>query len=85
MKLYLVSLAVGLAVGALYGVLGVRSPAPPMIALVGLLGILLGEQIPPLIRHALSSTPASVVWIEQLKPHIFGHLPAGRTTTEKSS
>jgi xanthosine utilization system XapX-like protein len=45
----------------------------------------LGEQIPPLIRHALSSTPASVVWIEQLKPHIFGHLPAGRTTTEKSS
>jgi XapX domain-containing protein len=85
MKAYLVSLVVGLAVGVLYGVLGVRSPAPPMIALVGLLGILLGEQIPPLIRHALSSTPASVVWIEQLKPHIFGHLPAGRTTTEKSS
>jgi XapX domain-containing protein len=44
MKPYLVSLAVGLAVGLLYSLLGVRSPAPPAVALLGLLGMLLGEQ-----------------------------------------
>ena len=59
MKLYLVSLAAGLLVGVLYAVLGVRSPAPPVVALVGLLGILIGEQIPPLVRHALTSTPCT--------------------------
>jgi XapX domain-containing protein len=80
MKLYLVSLAAGLLVGVLYAVLGVRSPAPPVVALVGLLGILIGEQIPPLVRHALASTPASAAWLDQIKPHVFGHLPAGRAT-----
>jgi len=41
---YLVSLAMGLAVGAAYGLAHVRSPAPPLIALIGLLGMVLGEQ-----------------------------------------
>ena len=40
---YLVSLAVGLGIGAVYGLLAVRSPAPPIIALIGLLGMLAGE------------------------------------------
>jgi len=40
---YLISLAFGLAVGIAYGCFGVRSPAPPMIALIGLLGMLAGE------------------------------------------
>ncbi|MEO1679598.1 MAG: DUF1427 family protein [Pseudomonadota bacterium] len=40
---YLVSLGVGLGVGVLYGLLAVRSPAPPIIALLGLLGMLAGE------------------------------------------
>jgi len=44
MKMYIVSLAVGLLVGLIYGFLNVRSPAPPVIALVGLLGMLIGEQ-----------------------------------------
>ena len=79
MKLSLVSLAVGHAVGVLY----VRSPAPPVV--VGLLGILMGEQVPPLVRHVLARTPASVTWIDQVKPHVFGNLPAGRTTPEKPS
>ena len=43
MKPYLVSLAVGVLVGAIYALFQVRSPAPPVIALVGLLGMLLGE------------------------------------------
>jgi XapX domain-containing protein len=34
---YLVSLLMGLAIGVAYGVVQVRSPAPPLIALIGLL------------------------------------------------
>lgn len=79
MKVYLISAAVGVVVGILYGVLNVRSPAPPVVALVGLLGILLGEQVPPLIRHVLSDVPASVSWLKQIKPHVFGHLPSGQS------
>ncbi|WP_133647261.1 DUF1427 family protein [Paraburkholderia flava] len=55
MKPYLLSLGVGLLVGVIYSLLNVRSPAPPAIALVGLLGILLGEQAVPyakvMIQH----------------------------------
>ncbi len=40
---YVLSLAIGLGVGVAYGLLGVRSPAPPIIALLGLLGMLAGE------------------------------------------
>lgn len=40
---YLLSLAAGLGVGAIYGLVSVRSPAPPIIALLGLLGMLAGE------------------------------------------
>ena len=45
MKLYVLSCAVGLLVGIIYGVLDVKSPAPPVVALIGLLGMLGGEQI----------------------------------------
>jgi XapX domain-containing protein len=51
MRVYAISLIIGLCVGGLYGALGVRSPAPPVVALVGLLGILIGEQLVPWIRH----------------------------------
>ena len=44
MKPYLISLAVGVLVGLIYGTLSVKSPAPPVIALVGLFGMLIGEQ-----------------------------------------
>jgi XapX domain-containing protein len=44
MRLYIVSLAAGLLVGIIYALLQVRSPAPPAIALIGLLGMLAGEQ-----------------------------------------
>lgn len=40
---YLLSIIVGLGIGILYGLLNVRSPAPPIIALLGLLGMLAGE------------------------------------------
>lgn len=45
MKPMLISLAVGLFVGLLYGLIRVKSPAPPIIALLGLLGMVMGEQI----------------------------------------
>lgn len=57
MKAYLLSAAAGLLVGVIYAVIQVRSPAPPLIALVGLLGILAGEQIPALARQVLQPVP----------------------------
>jgi XapX domain-containing protein len=53
MKSYLVSLAVGVIVGVIYGLLRVRSPAPPTVALIGLFGMLAGEQLITLIRNML--------------------------------
>lgn len=77
MKIYLLSLGAGLLVGIVYSLLNVRSPAPPVVALVGLLGILVGEQIIPLARTLWSKEPAAVSWLYQIKPHVFGHLPGG--------
>jgi len=83
MKIYLISLAVGLLVGVIYGVLNVRSPAPPVIALIGLLGILLGEQIPPLAKHIASTQPTIASWARhQVKPHIFGEMPKGHVLAD---
>lgn len=45
MKALLISFAVGAFVGLLYGVIKVKSPAPPIIALLGLLGMVIGEQV----------------------------------------
>jgi XapX domain-containing protein len=76
MKVYVLSLGVGLLVGAIYGLLNVRSPAPPVIALVGLLGILAGEQIVPLVKRLVSRESVSAAWVrEQCVPHVFGQLP----------
>ncbi len=47
---YLLALGVGAAVGIAYGLLGVRSPAPPVIALLGLLGMLAGETLVSYLR-----------------------------------
>ncbi|GAA4340282.1 XapX domain-containing protein [Variovorax defluvii] len=76
MKPYLVSLALGLLVGVIYALFQVRSPAPPVIALVGLLGILLGEQIPPLVKQVFQRETVNTSWLHhQVKPHMFGELP----------
>jgi XapX domain-containing protein len=45
MKVLFISFAVGLFVGVLYGVIRVKSPAPPIVALLGLLGMVIGEQM----------------------------------------
>jgi XapX domain-containing protein len=54
MKAYLVSLVAGVVVGLIYSVMQVKSPAPPTVALVGLLGMLAGEHVIPLVRTWLS-------------------------------
>jgi XapX domain-containing protein len=43
MRIYLLSLGAGVLVGVVCSLINVRSPAPPLVALVGLLGILFGE------------------------------------------
>ena len=76
MKVYLLSLGAGLLVGVIYSLLNVRSPAPPLVALVGLLGILGGEQIVPLAKQLLAGTGLVAAWHqEKCKSHIFGSLP----------
>ncbi|NLS18834.1 XapX domain-containing protein [Rhizobium sp. P40RR-XXII] len=85
MRIYLYSLAAGLLVGIVYSLLNVRSPAPPVIALIGLLGILVGEQIIPFAKTLLNKEPAAVSWMHQIKPHMFGHLPKGGKPTDVAS
>jgi XapX domain-containing protein len=41
---YFVSLLMGLVVGVAYALVQVRSPAPPPIGVVGLLGMVLGRR-----------------------------------------
>ena len=76
MKLYLVSLAAGVLVGVIYALLDVRSPAPPIVALVGLLGILIGEQAVPVAKRLFAGEPVSVSWLtSECAPHVLGELP----------
>jgi XapX domain-containing protein len=50
---YLLSLLMGVAVGVAYGLVQVRSPAPPLIALVGLLGMVAGQQAIDMAKRQL--------------------------------
>jgi XapX domain-containing protein len=73
MKVYLLSLGAGLLVGVIYGLLNVRSPAPPVIALVGLFGIL---QVVPLAKQLIERQMVSVSVVqEDCGAHVFGRLP----------
>ena len=45
MRVLFLSFVVGLGVGVLYGLIRVKSPAPPIVALLGLLGMVIGEQL----------------------------------------
>lgn len=85
MKIYLLSLGAGLLVGVIYSLLNVRSPAPPLVALVGLLGILAGEQIVPVARQMLTGEGLAAAWRQaRCAPHMFGMLPGRQTDQAKS-
>jgi XapX domain-containing protein len=76
MKIYLVSFGAGLLVGVVYSLFNVRSPAPPVVALIGLLGILLGEQILPLGRQMIAGTSIRTAWQHmRCGQHVFGAMP----------
>lgn len=75
MKLYLLSLGAGLLVGVIYSLLGVRSPAPPLVALVGLLGILVGEQVVPIARRAMQGQDVACYIRGNCADHVLGELP----------
>ncbi|AKM31329.1 ABC transporter substrate-binding protein [Pandoraea faecigallinarum] len=85
MKLYLVSLAVGVLVGIIYGGLGVRSPAPPAVALIGLLGMLIGEQAVPPVKRLLAGEPVNLVWFHrECVPKITGvPAPAAKAAADE--
>jgi XapX domain-containing protein len=77
LKAYLLSLLVGIVVGVVYALFQVRSPAPPVIALIGLLGILIGEQVPSYIKQVWIKDPPAATWLnDQVKPHAFGSMPS---------
>ena len=78
--MYGVALIAGVVVGVFYGCIGVHSPAPPVFALVGLFGILLGEQVVPLTKRWLAGYRIDVTWVRSdCVPHVFGELPANPT------
>ncbi len=78
MKVYLLSLGAGLLVGIVYSLLGVRSPAPPVVALIGLLGILVGEQIVPLVKSWAGGRDVGQLVQTDCRNHILGALPGHR-------
>jgi XapX domain-containing protein len=80
MRLYILSLGAGLLVGVIYSLLNVRSPAPPLVALVGLLGILIGEQVVPVGKQLLAGTSLATACRDaKCAPHLFGELPGRHT------
>jgi len=84
MKPYLLALGAGLLVGVVYSLLNVRSPAPPVIALVGLLGILVGEQIVPLAKRLWGGETVTLGTLrDDCGEHVFGPLP-GRAAPAES-
>ncbi len=72
MKPYLISLSAGLLVGIIYSLLGTRSPAPPAIALIGLLGMLVGEQVLPVARRVLAGQPVLSFVKTDCAEHVLG-------------
>ena len=76
MGVYLASLGAGVLVGVVYSLLHVRSPAPPVVALIGLFGILMGEQVIPLGKRLVQgSSIHAAVQASGARQHLFGRLP----------
>ncbi|MEQ4532013.1 MAG: XapX domain-containing protein [Mixta sp.] len=76
LKAYLVSLTMGLLAGLIYGGMHVHSPAPPVIALLGLFGMLVGEQLIPLCRRLIQRQPITLAWFRhECVPKISGTPP----------
>jgi XapX domain-containing protein len=84
-KIYVLSLFAGILVGVIYSLLNVRSPAPPMVALIGLFAILDVEEIIHNAMSIMAKEPAVISWLHQVKPHVFGHMPVGQSVAERKN
>lgn len=74
--MYLISLGAGILAGVLYGLMNVRSPAPPAIALIGLLGMLAGEQVVPVAKRLIDGAPLTRAWFaSECQPKMTGVQP----------
>jgi len=74
--MYFISIAAGVLVGIIYALIHVRSPAPPAVALLGLLGMLIGEQIVPIAKRVIDGAPLSSAWFaSECAPKITGIAP----------
>lgn len=60
---YIISLGVGFGIGLLYWLLKVQSPAPPLIALAGLLGMVLGEHAIPVVKAQFFAQTTTTVQV----------------------
>src|SRR5437016_13694921 len=87
MKVLFVSFLVGLFVGVLYGLIRVKSPAPPIVALLGLLGMVLGEQLGSWIHTKKLYVPraASVCLVGERYDRQLYNPPSRKTRYESSS
>ena len=83
MKPYILSLAAGLLVGIVYHLLDVKSPAPPTIALIGLLGMLIGEQIIPVAKRIVTGQPVLAYVKSDCAPSILGPQAAPKTSARE--
>jgi XapX domain-containing protein len=84
MKIYIVSLGADVLVGVIYGLLNIRSPAPPLVALVGLAGILIGEQVIPVGKQVMTGASIGSAWKQAMcTQHIFGMLPGHHSAQPK--
>ena len=72
MKPYILSLGAGILVGVIYALIKVKSPAPPTIALLGLLGMLVGEQLVPVAKRLVAGQPVMAYIRTDCARHILG-------------
>ena len=83
--MYLISIAAGMLVGVIYALINVRSPAPPAIALLGLLGMLMGEQMVPIAKRDIAGEPISSAWFaKECVPRITGVAPPASDSAPNS-
>src|SRR5437660_10310993 len=87
MKVLFLSFVVGLGVGVLYGLIRVKSPAPPIVALLGLFGMVLGEQLGTWIHTKKLDVPraASVCLVGERYDRQHYKPPSRKTRYESSS
>ena len=88
---YILSLGMGVIVGVIYGLSHIKSPAPPIIALLGLLGMVIGEAGVSMVAQRLENRSQTATHSEQPAGQIMpsaqtaAHPAPPRAVPEKTS